>query len=241
MPSFTASTSRRTLCIDSWGRTGVACDTSRLPTMARALAVRSRTTPTMTAASHGATTRDSPRIAAVTRDPIPNQATAPAPPKRPKPMPLRRPFCTISTWAKSHLVANQGGQLLGRATDQLTDRRLTGRVLGSYARQVFLHSSRPVLVHCGCATARSMPTGPRRDPPDGNDRRAKAMKIHRRTATDVCSRRREGGGRPAASCLFDHHAASRSDQTLPHPSGALLGGGIEHRYMELSYPFRQWK
>ena len=69
----------------------------------------------------------------------------------------------------------------------------------------------------------------------------KAIKIHRRTATDVCSRRREGGGRPAASCLFDHHAASRCDQTLPHPSGALLGGGIEHRYMELSYPFRQWK
>src|SRR6478752_5300291 len=28
---------------------------------------------------------------------------------------------------QSHLVANQGGQLLGRATDQLTDRRLTRR------------------------------------------------------------------------------------------------------------------
>jgi len=31
------------------------------------------------------------------------------------------------------------------------------------------------------------------------------------------------------------------DQTLPHLCGALLGGGIEHRYMELSYPSRQWK
>jgi len=31
------------------------------------------------------------------------------------------------------------------------------------------------------------------------------------------------------------------DQTLPHLWGALPGGGIEHRYISLSYPFRQWK
>jgi hypothetical protein len=110
-------------------------------------------------------------------------------------MPLRRPFCTISTWAnrissRTRVVNCSDARL----TSSPTDASLAGESCVATP-----DTSSAILPAPRSSVAAALP---------GDQCRPDRVEIHQ-TATDVCSRRCEGANDPLLHVCSDHQAATR--------------------------------
>jgi len=146
-------------------------------------------------------------------------------------MPLRRPCCAISTWAnrissRTRVVNCSDARLTSSPTD--ASRAGESWVATPDKSSSILPAPRSSIAaalqgdQCRWERVEIRQTA--------TTTALKAIKIHRGTATDVCSRR-EGANDPLLHVCSIIKLPPGVDQTLPHLCGALPGGGIEHRYI----------